>query len=938
MPDERKNEVVTEAPFDRDPVEELAEDFLQRRREGAAVSISEYAERHPHLASRIRDLFPALLLVEELKPATAASLSTSAPPLAPRPGGAAVERLGDFRILREIGRGGMGVVYEAEQESLGRHVALKVLPGVSSPNRLRRFLREAQAAARLHHTNIVPVFGVGEQDGLRYYVMQLIGGRGLDQVLDALSRGEPAAPLPPPVDPRYWRMVAQIGVQVADALEYAHEQGTLHRDIKPANLLLDERGTAWVADFGLAKLAELDDLTHSGDTVGTLRYMAPERFTGKADQRSDVYSLGLVLYELLALRPAFDEKDRGRLIRQVTQAEPVRPRRLNPAVPRDLETIVMKAVASAPRQRYLSAGGLAADLRCFLEDRPVRARRATPLDRAWRWCRRNRALAALGGAALTLLVAVAVVASLGYFHTHQALERVSIERELADTARRQAEEERTQTRAQRERAEVNLRLATRAFEDIFSRIASDPLVQSPAQNDDEDEWPEPLWETVVTDRDAILLEGMLKFYDQFAEQNQADIKLQKETARAYRRVGEIQSRLGQYPKAETAYRRALATYQRLADAATGSPEDRLAMAAIHNELGTVFRNTGRLADAVAAHQQALDTLAQLAPPSAARPECRFELARSYRCLSLAAPWQGAFRGSPRGPRHGMRSSSTRGQESVENSRKALEILLQLAEEFPDNPRYRLAMARCKRDGYYLLGFGARRDEADQSRFEAVRILEGLIAQSPENPDYRYELAETYAMPWPRWRDGRSAEGRQQQLRSAIEIGTELVARYGAVPAYKASLARSHGRLAEVLRSGARLAEAQDHWLKAVELEKGLAAEFSSVDAYRYGLSRSLGRLAEIQSLRRQLPEARASLDEAIGHARRFQESAPEFRPTRMMLAFHYGALANVLRELGESALADEAARQAGELGHRYWHAGPPLFLHTHAGKKRDSTE
>ena len=181
----------------------------------------------------------------------------------------------------------------------------------------------------------------------------------------------------PPAGSRYWRSVARIGIQVADALQYAHQQGTLHRDIKPANLLLDNRGTVWITDFGLAKLADLDDLTHSGDMVGTLRYMAPEQFEGKADARSDVYNLGLTLYELLTLRPAFDQKDRRRLIRQMTQEEPPRPRKLNPAIPRDLETIVVKAMAADPGHRYQTAGQLAADLRCFLEDRPIRARRAS---------------------------------------------------------------------------------------------------------------------------------------------------------------------------------------------------------------------------------------------------------------------------------------------------------------------------------------------------------------------------------------------------------------------------------------------------------------------------------------------------------------------------------------------------------------------------------
>src|SRR5262245_47729069 len=337
------------------------------------------------------------------------------------------EQLGDFRILREVGRGGMGVVYEAEQVSLGRRVALKVLPGHSllDPRQLQRFRREAQAAARLHHTNIVPVYGVGEAGGLHYYVMQFIQGLGLDEVLGELKRlrhdrggianpPEPArigtrprdgpsavdvarslltgvvrtdgaaaglpetATHPASATPRpglsdssvhlpgqaegsslsesgraYWHSVARIGIQVADALAYAHSQGVLHRDIKPSNLLLDEQGVVWVTDFGLAKAAtETENLTHTGDIVGTLRYLAPERLTGRSDARSDVYGLGLTLYELLTLRPAFSASDRNKLIQQLLRDDAPRPGKLNAAIPRDLETIVLTAIERDPVRRY----------------------------------------------------------------------------------------------------------------------------------------------------------------------------------------------------------------------------------------------------------------------------------------------------------------------------------------------------------------------------------------------------------------------------------------------------------------------------------------------------------------------------------------------------------------------------------------------------------
>ena len=187
----------------------------------------------------------------------------------------------------------------------------------------------------------------------------------------------------------YWQSVASIGVQVAEAMEYAHKQGIHHRDIKPSNLLLDAQGTVWVTDFGLAKADDQQNLTHTGDILGTLRYMPPEAFEGKTDARSDVYSLGLTLYEMLAFRAAFDEKERNRLIKQVTDAEPARLGKLNRHVPRDLETIVHKAIDKDPKQRYASAGALAEDLQRFIDDEPIRARQVSAAERYWRWARRT---------------------------------------------------------------------------------------------------------------------------------------------------------------------------------------------------------------------------------------------------------------------------------------------------------------------------------------------------------------------------------------------------------------------------------------------------------------------------------------------------------------------------------------------------------------------
>jgi serine/threonine protein kinase len=500
----------------------LADEFAERYRRGERPALAEYVERYPHLAADIREVLPALVEVEQVKEDHEEAAEQAAAPPAP-----ALQQLGDFRILREVGKGGMGIVYEAEQVSLGRHVALKVLPKSLLPDARakRRFEREAKAAAKLHHTNIVPVFGVGEQDGLPYYVMQFIQGLGLDAVLDELKKLQPGnaksgpfaagelrvsrkelspaqmarslltgdfvcredhpaeeaaariedtvckenvraesgrpSPLADSValssssvmlpgrsrdgskaksgQPTYWQSVAAIGVQVAEALEYAHRQGVQHRDIKPSNLLLDTQARVWITDFGLAKADDQQNLTHTGDLLGTLRYMPPEAFEGKTDARSDVYSLGLTLYELLAFRPAFAEKERNRLIKQVTTCEPPRLRKLNRHVPQDLETIVHKAMDRLPGQRYQSAADLAADLQRFLDDEPIHARRARLPERCWRWCKRNPVVAGLATAVFVLLAAVAVVASVGYVQTRLALGREAIEHAEADRQRAEAE-------------------------------------------------------------------------------------------------------------------------------------------------------------------------------------------------------------------------------------------------------------------------------------------------------------------------------------------------------------------------------------------------------------------------------------------------------------------------------------------------------------------
>ena len=567
-------------------------------------------------------------------------------------------------MIREVGRGGMGVVYEAEQVSLGRRVALKILPGVVAKDRkaLERFRREARAAARLHHTNIVPVFEVGQDGEVVFYAMQFIQGQGLDVVIDELARQRQksghasAAPIaagareeghvslgttrpertgaesgslaalpvrdrsealvaslrarqvsrvarslvtgtfaPVANDPDrtgssggvtatgtgdgpanghstrssagldssiasasasavlpggtqvsavessgrrlpFFRSVAQIGRQAAQGLAYAHARGIIHRDIKPSNLLLDSAGVVWIADFGLAK-ADDDGLTATGDILGTIRYMAPERFRGEGDVRADVYALGLTLYELLTLRPGFESSDRLQMIERIKTEEPIRPRTVDSRIPRDLETIVLKAIDKDPDRRYPTADAMAEDLRRYLDDEPVLARRTTALERYARWARRNPGVAVLAA----VLTAVLLLVTVGSLFVAGRMSRLAGEER---DAARAAELARRQEANQRALAEANFGRARRAVDDFFTKVSETQLLRTAGL--------QPLR--------LELVESALKFYEEFLKERADDPALRSELLATRLRVGGICDQLGRTAQARAAYKAALDGY------------------------------------------------------------------------------------------------------------------------------------------------------------------------------------------------------------------------------------------------------------------------------------------------------------------------------------------------------------------------------------------
>ena len=375
--------VETAEERDQHVLDELLAEISEKLHAGQVIDLEEYTTQFPQLAGRIQRLLPAMQAMADLG---CASHDGGHPalgrgdPAVPSPG-----MLGDFRILREIGRGGMGVVYEAEQISIGRHVALKVLPfaAILDPRQLNRFQNEARAAGTLDHPHIVPVYSVGTDRGVHYYAMPLIHGQSLAELIaglresQGLARQRPFAgesssshraagndrhvarsapstdaiasatvdtqPQPPATESAlsafgtraYFRGVAQLGIQAAQALDYAHQNGIVHRDVKPGNLLVNSEGKLWVTDFGLAHVDSEASVTMTGDIVGTLRYMSPEQtqpLPAVVDHRTDIYSLGATLYELLILQPACRATSRQALLREIAESEPISPPKINSAI------------------------------------------------------------------------------------------------------------------------------------------------------------------------------------------------------------------------------------------------------------------------------------------------------------------------------------------------------------------------------------------------------------------------------------------------------------------------------------------------------------------------------------------------------------------------------------------------------------------------------
>jgi serine/threonine protein kinase/Flp pilus assembly protein TadD len=749
-------------------VAELIEELINRIQTGAG-DVEAFIAAHPDHAEALRRLLPAAQVLADLS--SSAQADGSFPPTEVA---VASGELGDFRLAREVGRGGMGVVYEAEQISLHRRVALKVLPFASTldSKRLKRFQNEAQAAASLHHTNIVPVYATGCERGVHYYAMQFIDGRSLAEVIAERQAGAGpgfAAPssetvaaaqlateplLPNPV---FFQRVAEWGVQAGEALEHAHSLGVVHRDVKPANLLVDGQGRLWLTDFGLARVGADAGLTMTGDVLGTLRYMSPEQALAKhdlVDHRSDVYSLGATLYELLTRRPAVGGKDKEEVLARIAFEEPVSPRRLDKSIPAELQTIVLKALAKEPAERYATAQELADDLSRFLQQKPILARRTGTWERFRKWARRRPAL--VGLMAVTVLALAGLVAGL-LWHNTQLSAAVERERKLAWEADQQKQE------AQKKRAVARL-----AVDRMYTQVASKWLDTEPGAQKLQREF----------------LEEALRFYQELAQEPGAGPTAQQELANAYRQMGAIHLKLGQRAEAEEALNRAVAIAEELATQDPERADYQKDLASIYYQLGNLNYEVPRAKESEQYFRRSLAIHRKMADrfPSDAGNRQRIGTA----LINLGNVLQ----------------STGRMPEAEAAYREARSVLLQVTVESPETAEFHVALGGALNNLAILEDQRGNFREARGLLEEAIRQQKDALRSNPRRKSALRFLDAHYSCLSEVLRELGETEKAFGAMRESIAVARRLVNEFPDIPGYRSGLATSEAALGQLyFRSG-----------------------------------------------------------------------------------------------------------------------------------------
>jgi tetratricopeptide (TPR) repeat protein len=757
---------------------------------------------------------------------------------------------GDYELLGEVGRGGMGVVYRALQKSLSRTVALKVLrqAPLGEAADAQRFRNEAEMVAQLDHPAVVPIYEVGEHQGWLFLSMKLIEGGSLAEHLPRFQRDLRAA--------------AALLALVARAVHHAHQRGILHRDLKPSNILLDGEGRPHVTDFGLARRLEgHPSLTQSGALVGTPSYMAPEQASGDrgaVTTAADVYGLGAVLYALLTGRPPFQAETALDTLLQVRERDPQPPHLLNPRVDRDLETICLKCLHKEPAQRYASARELAEDLERWLNREPIQARRAGLGERLGKWIKRRPALAALVGVAAA--AGAALVCGV-VWHNGQL-------REAAEQARHE-----------RDAADEERRWARRAVDDMYTGVAEQWLKQQPR----------------LQPVQRHFLEQALRFYQHAAEQDGTVPAMRQGTGTAYYRVAGIEHALGRHQQAQESYRKAITLLQKLQ---ADSPQEALylyQLSASYHGLGLALEATGGRAEADHAYQEAIALCRRLVAGFGDRPGYRDHLASCQ--ITRAA----------------LLEATGEVPEAERAFRETLEMLEKPTPGFPSEPRYRNTRAIALDHLANLLVNSGRPGEADPVYRQALAVQEQLVKGDPAEPEYRSRWAcNLRNLAVVLQRTGRPAEA-QDSYRQALAVQEKLAADFPAVPDYQFDLAATESSFGALLRGSGRREEARKSYERAIAGLQQLADRFPGVPLYRRHLGVVHGNLGNLLGDMGRPQGREEATRRALKVQQRLVHDFPKAPDYRSDLALTYENLGGAYQGLSRWSEAEAARLEALKL-------------------------